>query len=426
MIEYGDVRLKYQKEKVGALNISDRSLLRDLAKRVVELASDPKQDLKKELWKKHNTLSGTRPMILVFPEGAWKEMLPLDSMEINDPFWKSYEWYLKRLVYRGEKITDDNIIEPVIEISLVYSISDWGIPIVHKESSIENGAWGFDPVINHPDDFYKLKYPEIIIDEETTERNYQCVNEILGDIVDIKVYRNITVDISIIGELVQMRGLEQILMDMIDRPKWMHEVLGFMQNGLMNLLDYIENNIIIDLNNGNDYIGTGGIGYTDELPGESFDGAVKLKHLWGNAETQEFGIVSPTMYKEFAVEYQIPLLKRFGLNCYGCCEVLDDKFDVVKSVPNLRRISISPWTNLIKAVGALENKYIFSWKANPNQVSSQFNEELIRKNIKDVIEITKDCNLEIILKDTHTIGNCPERIEKWVDIVRETVEGGLI
>ncbi|MFW9973613.1 MAG: hypothetical protein ACFFDF_25760, partial [Candidatus Odinarchaeota archaeon] len=37
---------------------------------------------------------------------------------------------------------------------------------------------------------------------------------------------------------------------------------------------------------------------------------------------------------------------KFGLLSYGCCEPLDQKFDVViRSFPNLRRISVAPWTN---------------------------------------------------------------------------------
>ena len=53
----------------------DRQILRNLAHEVAELAALPIQAERRELWKKHNSLQPTRPMILVFPEGAWEELL---------------------------------------------------------------------------------------------------------------------------------------------------------------------------------------------------------------------------------------------------------------------------------------------------------------------------------------------------------------
>ena len=53
----------------------DRAILRDLAERVAEIASLPVQAERRELWRMHNDLEPVRPMILVFPEGGWEELL---------------------------------------------------------------------------------------------------------------------------------------------------------------------------------------------------------------------------------------------------------------------------------------------------------------------------------------------------------------
>ena len=45
------------------------------------------------------------------------------------------------------------------------------------------------------------------------------------------------------------------------------------------------------------------------------------------------------MFAEFVLPYQLPILERFGLNCYGCCEPLDQRWSTLKQ---LRRASVSP------------------------------------------------------------------------------------
>jgi len=39
------------------------------------------------------------------------------------------------------------------------------------------------------------------------------------------------------------------------------------------------------------------------------------------------------MHNEFALKYEIPILSRFGLNSYGCCEPLHDKIKYLKQIP---------------------------------------------------------------------------------------------
>ena len=71
------------------------------------------------------------------------------------------------------------------------------------------------------------------------------------------------------------------------------------------------------------------------------------------------------MFGEFIFPYQLPLLERFGLNCYGCCEPLDRRWSVVKQVPRLRRVSVSAWADWAKMAELLGDRYIFSLKPRP-------------------------------------------------------------
>ena len=116
-------------------------------------------------------------------------------------------------------------------------------------------------------------------------------------------------------------------------------------------------------------------------------------------------------------------MDRFGLTCYGCCEPLHIRWSTVKKFQNLRRVSCSPWTDIEKMAENLNNKYIYSMKPNPAVISvPDINKEALRKELRSAIELTKDCVLEIIMKDNHTIGNRPENLVEWCSIAKEEAE----
>lgn len=167
-----------------------------------------------------------------------------------------------------------------------------------------------------------------------------------------------------------------------------------------------------------------GVAYTNELPQSDWKEGqpVRLKDLWGFAESQETVGVSPQMFAEFVLPYQMPLLEKFGLNCYGCCEPLHDRWEYIKNIPNLRRVSVSPWCDQEIMAEKLGKNYIFSRKPNPSLVCVSFNEDVIRRDIRNTLKIAEGCVLEIILKDTHTVQNDPRRISRWVEIAMEEVQ----
>jgi len=165
----------------------DRRLLRDLAQRGAEIASLPIQAQRVELWKRHNALRPARPMILVFPEGSWRELLPDDSLQCEGEAARAIERALRRRLYYHDHILDDTVIEREWVVPKVIHNSGWGLEPRYTPSSQETGAWAFDPVILEPADLDKLQLPQISYDEAATERALAEAQELFGDILDVKL-----------------------------------------------------------------------------------------------------------------------------------------------------------------------------------------------------------------------------------------------
>jgi hypothetical protein len=142
--------------------------------------------------------------------------------------------------------------------------------------------------------------------------------------------------------------------------------------------------------------------------------------MWGFAESQETVGVSPEMFEEFIFPYQKPILDRFGLNCYGCCEPIDPRWAVVRNFPRLRRVSASPWADREKMKELLGKDYIMSLKPLPTPLAaSVLDEEEIRSDIRSDLTRTRGCCVELIMKDNNTIGGNPENVKTWCRIARE-------
>ena len=195
-----------------------------------------------------------------------------------------------------------------------------------------------------------------------------------------------------------------------------------MRHGILQLLDQYEKEQALYLNNVDNCIGSCSLAYTDELPGGNWNPArITTGNLWGYSQAQELTAVSPYVLEEFLLPYQAAILERFGLNCYGCCESNDQKWGAIKKhIPNLRMVSVSPFSRHEIAAEELQDKYVYVWKPHPAAVTANFNEYAIQAEFEQVFDITKDCRVAVRLTDTQTLNGEPERLTKWVALAKKT------
>ena len=396
----------------------DRPVLRRLAARVAELAARPLEIQKRELWRRHNDLEATRVPVFCDPENGWNEMIAEGELSCRGPLARRWEMVLRKEIYWAEQLQDDKVIEPVFDIGYTCGEEDWGFRVEARGGA--GGAYVWEPVIEKEADLERLHAPTLQIDQESTQATVEAAREAFGDLLQVRLSGAWWWSLGMTLDLALLRGLQGIMLDMIDQPRLVHRLMAILRDGYMRKLDYLEANGLL-CSNTDRYVGSGGFGYTRQLPGR--DGPARTAQMWGFGESQETVGISPQMFAEFIFPYQLPLLERFGLNCYGCCEPLDARWHVVRQVPRLRRVSVSPWADLPKMAGQLEDRYILSYKAPPSDLAiPQLHEEVVRQRLRRALEAARGCRVELIMKDNHTLGGNPQNAIRWVQIARQEAE----
>lgn len=398
---------------------ADRAILQPLARRVAALAARPLEQAKRQLWSRHNALQPTRPLVFCDPENGWHEIFPADRLACDGPLARLWEFALRKEIFWGEALQDDRVIEPYFDVAHVYTTTGWGLetPTV---GGAHGGAYRWASPVQSIDDLARLHAPQLAIDEAATARLLTLAHDLFDGYLTVRLRTKWWWSLGLTWNLAALRGLQQLMLDMIDQPALVHGLMAILRDGALSVLDSLVARNLLSSNHAGDYVGSGGFGWTTALPQPDFAGQVRPCDLWGFAESQETVGISPAMFEEFVFPYQLPILARFGLNCYGCCEPLDKRWHIVQRLPRLRRVSVSPWANRAFMAERLGADYIFSMKPTPADLAMPtFDEARIRHQLRADLATARDCRVEVIMKDNHTIANDPHRVIRWVQIAQE-------
>jgi len=402
------------------MSAEDRQVLRRLAERVAGIAAGTRMKEVRDLWKRINTLQKTRPAVFCDPENGWNELITEPQMECRGTLARRWEMDLRKEIFWGEEMGDDKPVEPFFDVPFTVSPDDWGVaPVYHKTETCGSYVWEA-PIRDYETDLKRVHAPRFEIDQETSRGTLQIAHDVFAGLLTVRQKGLWWWSLGLTWPAATFRGLNNILIDFVDHPDELKELLATISRGYMEKLDYLEANGLLSLNNDGTYVGSGGYGFTDELPQKDFSGKVRCCDMWGFTESQETVNVSPAMYEEFVFPFEKPIMERFGLTCYGCCEPLHSRWKAVSRHHNLRRVSCSPWADLEKMAEWLEDKFILSLKPNPAALATpEIDEPAIRAGLRKALEVTKGCVVELIMKDNHTIGRRPENVVKWCRIAQE-------
>jgi hypothetical protein len=338
---------------------------------------------------------------------------------------------LRFQVYQYEELKDDHVVAPFFNVAWQIRTSDYGVqPVEHTTENrgrMTSKKW--DPPIKDLDkDFDKLTPRTFTVDREATLDRVALLEKVFGDILPVRIrgmFGSLEWSLGMTERVMKLHGLDNLMYNTLDNPQGLHRLMTFLRDDHIAFARWAETEGLLTLNNENDYIGSGSMGYTRELPqaGAQETDPVRLKDLWVLLESQETVGISPAHFEEIFLPYQISLADHFGKCYYGCCEPVDKRLTGIKKIPSLARVSVSPWADEEVMADALGRDYVYSRKPSPALISSErFDEDEIRADIAKTLSTAKGCRIEIVMKDVHTLNNRRERLARWVEICRDMVD----
>lgn len=405
------------------LNQNDTAVLRSLALRYAEYAALPVQAQKKKMWEKLNAFSMERPMVL-FDQLPWNELDVDGSLvcQVSDPYWRGVENGLRREIYKWEHMPADMVLNPYILISRPIHYTGYGISthvttsVTDKTSDVVGQA--YECQFTSTDDIEKIKTPQASPNREYESLIAGQADELFQDIIEWR-YGGMTLHLGFWDFISQWMGVEGVYTAIYDNPDLLHGIMERLTSGTKTLIEQMNREGLFDVN-----VNMCHCSHTF-LPDDKDGRAPVSENAWAFGLAQLFTSVSPAVTAEFEVPYMKRLFPYFGNIYYGCCDRLDDRIHVIKEMPNIRKLSCSPWSNPEVFASKLPKDYVMSAKPNPALfISSPFSAEAVKADLIKTMAAAKryGCNLEFIYKDVSTVKYRPQSLWETARIAIETAQ----
>ena len=400
--------------------MTDKQIIRELAKRYMELATSPRQLAANRRMQDTNDLKIVRPPVLI-NEIPWYQM-DIDGDLIclcQDPLAREVEGYLRRHLYMCKYFRSDVILEPYYRVPVSYEVSPsgWDVRenILRTDGQNHILSHHYHDVLESEEAVAAFRMPEFALTPEKDEEAMNRLSDLLGDAMPVKLAGFGYTYFMPWDCIVQLRGMEPILFDFYDRSEHLHAIMEKLCAAKQAELDFIEEHVLV---NTLPYELHCTPGLVSGLEGNG------LKATWFRGAAQGFSTVSPAMHAEFEIAYIKPIAERFAYTYYGCCEPLDNKLDVIRKISNLRKVGCSPWANVEKMAQQLGGDFVLSRKPNPAHVAHRTDPEEIRQEIEETVKLAihYGCPLDITLKDISTVSNRPENLIVWSQAVSDVLD----
>jgi len=397
----------------------DLQEVRQLARRVVELAASEEYESRRRRWRDVNERrKPDRAPVWCRPAAAWQELIPPESLACTDPICRRVEYALRQHLYK-HWVGDDHIVEPWWGVGAVWECSTehtWGLPTGHQVESTAEGGFRYEHPVKMIEDYDRITVPAFALSREKTERAMQQMADLLGDAMPVRMVCGPPLGPHQGIYLERLRGMEPMLNDLAFHPHVVHRVMAKLTEGILAALRVAEECGLLTTNHHEPM-------FCSDLPnGPVHDDAVRLRNLWCAANSQEFQVVSPRMQEEFLINYQIAVCQQFGAVQYGCCEDLSHKIGIVLKIPNLRIFVSSYWTDLDKVIEACGATHTIMWRQPAALVTHAEDIEPVRRHLEEGMRKLQGCHYQVVLRELQTLGGHRERLREWARAAIETAE----
>jgi hypothetical protein len=276
------------------------------------------------------------------------------------------------------------------------------------------------------EDVEKIVAPKISLDREAEDDILATAKDIFDGIAPVKLAGE-----RLHGGLWDFisfwKGVENCYIDLYDRPELIHAIMDRLTNAFISQVEQLNTLGLHDITTNMCHCS---YTFSDRLPNDKCDPEHPTSYdACTFSMAQIFTSVSPAINEEFEVPYMSKIFSYFGAVYYGCCERLDDRIHIIDRMPNIRKISCSPWSDRDHFAEVLPKKYIMSNKPTPALLAHDtFDEELVRADLRHTISAAKKngIGLELLLKDISTVRNDPQRLWRWSEIALEETMNSVL
>jgi len=403
----------------------DKAIIRELALQYKQLAEDPKCLERSKRIRKTNALEPVRPIVWI-EELPWHELNIDGALDLHceKPFAREMEQFFRRTLLKWEYFQADMVVENAYYIQKSCDISGTGAAVSEETVAIDSAnhiiSHHYNDVLDTEEKLYALKPPVVTANPDTDRKNVEAAEELLDGILPVRL-RGHLIYHAPWDVISRLRGVEPILTDLTDRPEFMHKTISLFTDFNISKWKQME---AAGLMESNLYDVHCTPAYCDELPeGDEVHGS-KLKDVWFRGTAQLFGSISPRMHEEFDLQYMKRAMELCRLVYYGCCEALDTRIDLMKKIPNMRKIGVSTWSDIHSSAEQTAGGYVLSQKPNPAFVTGLADMQVISTETSKTAEacLKYRCPYDIVLKDISTISYNINNLITWNKAVQETLD----
>jgi len=408
---------------------TDRTRLRELARKQAEYAALPIMEERRRMWYELNDgPPGARPPVIIETWTFDRDFMPDGVCECRSDAARGIERQLLRNIRNHELIDDDKVMPGVFPVGWCVNIDELGVTFESEHAADSQGyELGFrmvHPITDLERDLDLLKPAVCSVNREQTMARKAWVEEVFGDLLPVVVQSGTYGTTMLTHRVIQLMGMEAFFLAMYDAPEAVHSLMAFLRDNALRVMRWAEAENLLCLNNGNQHMASS-FDFTTQLPAPGFDPErVRLCDMWGAANSQETVGVAPEMFHEFCAPYYHAVCEPLGLVYFGCCEPAHPFWGDLGRLPHLKKISISRWCDERFMGEALQGTgIVYSRKPNPNflSVDETLDEGAWAAHIHDTLEATRGVALEFIVRDVYTLHGNTNNARRAVEIARQTI-----
>lgn len=416
------------------LPLADRTRLRQLARRQVELAALPVMAERRQRWTDMNDAKpGARPPFAIESWTFDRDFLPADLLQCASEYGRGLERNFLRHIRHHEMLDDDHVCPDTLDMGWHVWCNEFGMDIpTHYVKDAEGVVTGYEfdcPIKDLNEGFDRIKPATFGVDRDATASERDFLENAFGDLLPVALRTGTFGPNCITQRLMRLMTMETFFMALYDCPDKLHDLLALLRDNARRMARWAEAEGLLMQNSGNQCTCGTCYNFTTLLPRRPVaPGQVRLSDMWSAMDSQETVGVSPDLFHEQIFPHYRELAELYGFVYWGCCEPVDPLWErSLSHLPNLKAVSISRWANQSAMVEHLEGTgIVFSRKPNPNLlgVHRELDEEAWVAEIRGTLKLVAGRNVpvEFVVRDVYSMQGNLDKPRRAVQLARREIE----